>query len=85
MGANAVNTAVERLAPLVESITGGRVHLRILSNLADRRLARASCTIPLAELVLGSTARQKCEMASWQPGRLPPLIRTGLPLTTRAL
>ncbi|MCK5428984.1 MAG: 3-hydroxy-3-methylglutaryl-CoA reductase, partial [Anaerolineales bacterium] len=36
MGANAVNTAAERLAPLVESITAGRVHLRILSNLADR-------------------------------------------------
>ncbi len=50
MGANAVNTACERLAPLVESLTGGRVHLRILSNLADRRLARARCTIPLAEL-----------------------------------
>jgi hydroxymethylglutaryl-CoA reductase len=53
MGANAVNTAAERLAPLVESITGGRVHLRILSNLADRRLARARCTIPLAELPFG--------------------------------
>ena len=50
MGANAVNTASERLTPLVESITGGRVHLRILSNLADRRLARARCTIPLSEL-----------------------------------
>lgn len=50
MGANAVNTAVERLAPLVEEITGGRVHLRILSNLADRRLARARCRIPLASL-----------------------------------
>jgi len=47
MGANAVNTACERLAPQVEAITGGRVHLRILSNLADRRLARARCTIPL--------------------------------------
>ncbi len=50
MGANAVNTATERLAPLVESITGGRVHLRILSNLADRRLGRARCTILLSEL-----------------------------------
>lgn len=50
MGANAVNTATERLAPLVESITGGRVHLRILSNLADRRLASARCTIPPSEL-----------------------------------
>ena len=53
MGANAVNTAAERLAPLVESLTGGRVHLRILSNLADRRLARSRCTIPLAELAFG--------------------------------
>jgi hydroxymethylglutaryl-CoA reductase len=43
MGANAVNTACERLAPRIETITGGRVHLRILSNLADRRLARARC------------------------------------------
>lgn len=50
MGANAINTACERLAPLVEKITGGRVHLRILSNLADRRLARARCTVPLQEL-----------------------------------
>jgi hydroxymethylglutaryl-CoA reductase len=50
MGANAVNTACERLAPRVETITGGKVHLRILSNLADRRLARARCTIPVQEL-----------------------------------
>ncbi len=53
MGANAVNTAMERLSPHVEQITGGRVHLRILSNLADRRLARARCTIPLNELAFG--------------------------------
>jgi hydroxymethylglutaryl-CoA reductase len=50
MGANAVNTACERLAPRIEALTGGRVHLRILSNLADRRLARASCTIQLDQL-----------------------------------
>jgi hydroxymethylglutaryl-CoA reductase len=50
MGANAVNTACERLTPQVEEITGGRVHLRILSNLADRRLARACCTVPLESL-----------------------------------
>src|SRR5687768_9261092 len=50
MGANAVNTACERLAPRVEAITGGKVHLRILSNLADRRIARARCTIPVNEL-----------------------------------
>jgi hydroxymethylglutaryl-CoA reductase len=50
MGANAVNTACERLAPRLEKLTGGRVHLRILSNLADQRLARASCRIPAAAL-----------------------------------
>ncbi len=50
MGANAVNTACEKLAPHIEQITGGRVHLRILSNLADRRLAKANCKIPVKEL-----------------------------------
>jgi len=45
MGANAVNTMAERLAPEVERIAGGRVRLRILSNLADRRLARARVEI----------------------------------------
>jgi hydroxymethylglutaryl-CoA reductase len=53
MGANAVNTACERLAPMVEDISGGRVHLRILSNLADRRLAKAACTITLDQLAFG--------------------------------
>jgi len=42
MGANAVNTMAEAIAPMVEEITGGRVFLRIISNLADRRLVRAS-------------------------------------------
>ena len=53
MGANTVNTAAEALTPLVEEITGGRVHLRILSNLADRRLARAKCVIPAELLAFG--------------------------------
>jgi len=42
MGANAVNTMAEAVAPMVEEITGGRVLLRIISNLADRRLVRAT-------------------------------------------
>jgi hydroxymethylglutaryl-CoA reductase len=50
MGANMVNTACEQLAAPIERITGGRVGLCILSNLADRRLARAECTIPAGEL-----------------------------------
>jgi len=45
MGANAVNTMAEALAPHIEKWTGGRVFLRILSNLADRRLARARCVV----------------------------------------
>ncbi len=45
MGANAVNTMAEALAPHIEKWTGGKVFLRILSNLADRRLARARCVI----------------------------------------
>jgi hydroxymethylglutaryl-CoA reductase len=42
MGANTVNSMAEIIAPIVEKITGGAVRLRILSNLADLRLARAS-------------------------------------------
>ena len=50
MGANAVNTACEKLAPHIEQISGGRVHLRILSNLADQRLVKVSCSVLLKEL-----------------------------------
>lgn len=46
MGANAVNTMAEAVAPVIERITGGRVCLRIISNLATKRLARAWCTVP---------------------------------------
>ncbi|MGQ9457381.1 MAG: hydroxymethylglutaryl-CoA reductase, degradative [Anaerolineae bacterium] len=53
MGANMVNTAAEALAPLVEEITGGRANLRILSNLADRRLARAEARVPAEALAFG--------------------------------
>jgi hydroxymethylglutaryl-CoA reductase len=41
MGANAVNTMTEAVAPIIENITGGRVYLRIISNLATKRLMRA--------------------------------------------
>ncbi len=46
MGANAVNTMAEAIAPTIEALTGGRVYLRIISNLAIKRLARAWCTVP---------------------------------------
>src|SRR5947208_1143960 len=50
MGANLINTMCEGVAPLIERLTGGRVRLRILSNLADLRLARAACRIPFEAL-----------------------------------
>jgi hydroxymethylglutaryl-CoA reductase len=50
MGANLINTMAEGVAPFIEQVTGGRVYLRILSNLSDRRLARATCRIPVKAL-----------------------------------
>jgi hydroxymethylglutaryl-CoA reductase len=46
MGANAVNTMAEAVAPLIEQLTGGHVYLRIISNLAVKRLAKSWCTVP---------------------------------------
>lgn len=46
MGANAVNTMLEGVAPLVEEITNAKIYLKILSNLSDRRVARAKTVIP---------------------------------------
>jgi len=68
MGANAVNTALEALSPRVQAITGGRVHLRILSNLADRRLARSHVTIRLADLAFGDFSAETVRdgiIAAW--------------------
>ncbi len=50
MGANAVNTMNEAVAPLLSEITGGNTLLRIISNLADRRLVRARATFKVSEL-----------------------------------
>jgi len=62
MGANAINTAVESIAPMVEELTGGRANLRILSNLTDRRTATARCTIP-AEALAQRTTYSGAEVA----------------------
>ncbi len=61
MGANAINAMAEGVADLVEELTGGRVNLRILSNLADRRCARAWCKIP--EIHLGGNGFKGPEVA----------------------
>jgi len=58
MGANARQHDGERLRPALEEITGGRVGLRILSNLADRRLARAKAVFPIAALTFESDGQQ---------------------------
>ncbi|MDZ7644436.1 MAG: hydroxymethylglutaryl-CoA reductase, degradative [Woeseiaceae bacterium] len=50
MGANLVNTICEGIAPRVETLTGGRAAMKILSNLADRALVTARVTLPLEEL-----------------------------------
>jgi hydroxymethylglutaryl-CoA reductase len=68
MGANAINTTLERLAPRVEEISGGKVHLCILSNLADRRLARARCSIRLEELAFNEFSAEAVRdgiIAAW--------------------
>lgn len=52
MGANTLNTVAEALAPTIAELSGGRVNLRIISNLADRRLARAKCAIPADALAV---------------------------------
>jgi hydroxymethylglutaryl-CoA reductase len=68
MGANVINTALEALAPLVEDLSGGRVLLRILSNLADRRLAKATCRIPLNELAFKEFSGEQVRdgiLAAW--------------------
>lgn len=46
LGSNTVDTMAEAVAPLIEGLTGGRVYLRIVSNLADRRLVQARATVP---------------------------------------
>ncbi|WP_085993615.1 hydroxymethylglutaryl-CoA reductase, degradative [Oceanobacillus senegalensis] len=54
MGANIINTMVESIAPIVEELSNGKVYLRILSNYADRCLAKASCVIPPKYLKTGA-------------------------------
>ncbi len=50
MGANAINSMAEKVAPLLEQISGGRAYLRILSNLSDRRLSCARAIVPPSAL-----------------------------------
>lgn len=66
MGANAVNTAVEAIAPMIEQITAGRVNLRILSNLSDHRTARAECLLPIDQLARAGLAGRQVAQAIFE-------------------
>lgn len=77
MGANTVNTMAEAVAPLVARITGGDVRLRILSNLADLRIARARLEVDEAALYTREFSGERiidgiidaCEFARIDPYR----------------
>lgn len=68
MGANAINTIAEKTAPLLAEIIGGTAHLRILSNLTDRRLARATVAYRFEDLAMqdraGAEVAHAVELAS---------------------
>jgi len=63
MGANAVNTICEGLAPHIEKMCGGTVSMKILSNLADRALVTAQATIS-PELLGGNQVRDNIVLAN---------------------
>jgi hydroxymethylglutaryl-CoA reductase len=66
MGANAINSMCEAIAPLLEQITGGRAYLRILSNLTDKRLARVRAVVPTSALERdGLTGEEVAEGIMW--------------------
>jgi len=66
MGANAINSMAEAVAPLLEQHSGGRAYLRILSNLSDRRLARATAVVPPSALAReGMSGEQVIEGILW--------------------
>jgi hydroxymethylglutaryl-CoA reductase len=64
MGANMVNTVAEALADRLAGLAGGRVGLRILSNLADRRVVRASTRVPFAALAGEKTGDKATEVGT---------------------
>jgi len=59
MGANAVNTMAETVSPMIERLSGGEARLRILSNLADRRMARATVRLKIKDLATGDFSGER--------------------------
>ena len=62
MGANVVNTMCEALGPILEELTGGKALLKILSNLADRRIVKTK--VKISKDVLGEDVVERIEYAS---------------------
>jgi hydroxymethylglutaryl-CoA reductase len=72
MGANIVNTMCETVAPFIEEITGGKVNLRILSNLTPQRIAKSRAVFPASSIGGREVVRRiisACEMANIDPYR----------------
>ena len=70
MGANLCNAVAESVAPLLERLSGGSAALRILTNLAERRLVRARARVPLADLdVPGALIERASRIAERDPYR----------------
>jgi hydroxymethylglutaryl-CoA reductase len=70
MGANLVNTIAEALGPITAEIAGGKLGLRILSNLCDRRRVHATCRVHARELVSSPRSSQPLRSSSESPGDL---------------
>jgi hydroxymethylglutaryl-CoA reductase len=70
MGANAVNTMLEAIAPVIEELTGGKVRLKILSNLADKRLVKATAVFD--KEALGGESKVDAILESYQMAVIDP-------------
>ncbi len=67
MGANLVNSIAEAIGPRAQAIAGGKLGLRILTNLCDRRRVRVRCRALAADLTMSSTKARAPAGASWVP------------------
>jgi hydroxymethylglutaryl-CoA reductase len=70
MGANAVNTMMEAIAPVIEELTGGQVRLKILSNLADKRVAKATAVFD--KEAMGGSSTVDAFLQSYQMAMVDP-------------
>jgi hydroxymethylglutaryl-CoA reductase len=67
MGANLVNSIAEAIGPRAQAIAGGKLGLRILTNLCDRRRVRVRCRALAADLTMNSTRPSSPGRVSWAP------------------